>query len=100
VHLKENKVPHGHMKKVVKLLLCLPDSNACIERVFSRINYVWSEEKSRFHVDTIQAILAVKTNTDLSREAFSEKLLSNSAVLKKIHPSDKYYVIAMTSFSK
>jgi hypothetical protein len=59
VHLKENNVPHGNTKKVVQLLLCLPGSNASIEGVFSRMNYVWSEEKSRFHVDTMQAILAV-----------------------------------------
>jgi hypothetical protein len=83
VHLKENYVPHGNMKKGV-VLLCLAGSNASIESVFSRMNYIWSERKSLFHVDTIQAILAMKTNTDLSCEAFSEKLASNPGVLKKI----------------
>jgi hypothetical protein len=56
--MKENSVPHGNTRKVVELLLRLPGSNASIEAVFSRMNYVWSEEKSRFHVDTMQAILA------------------------------------------
>jgi hypothetical protein len=28
--------------------------------MFSHMNYIWSEEKSQFNVDTIQAILAVK----------------------------------------
>jgi hypothetical protein len=66
VHLKENNVPHGNIKKVVELLLCLLGSNASIERVSTRMNYIWSDEKSRVHADTTQAILAVKTNTDLS----------------------------------
>jgi hypothetical protein len=100
VHLKENNVSHSNVEKVVEFLFCLPGSNASIERVFSRMNYVWSEEKSRFHVNTIQAILAVKTNIDLSCEAFSEKLASNPGVLKKIHSSDMYHAIARTSSSK
>jgi hypothetical protein len=68
VHLKENNVPYGNMKKVVELLFCMPGSNASIESVSSSTNYIWFEEKSRFHVDTIEAILAVKMNIDLSYE--------------------------------
>jgi hypothetical protein len=90
VHLKENNEQHSKMKKVAELLLCLPGSNASTERVFTCMNYIWPEEKSRFHVDTIQAIIAVKTNINLSCEAFSEKLASNPGVLKKIHSSDKF----------
>jgi hypothetical protein len=71
VHLKENNVPHGNMK-VVQPLLGLPDSNASIERVFSHMNYISSEEKSRFHVDTTQAMKAMKTNVHLPCEAFSK----------------------------
>jgi hypothetical protein len=69
-------------------------------KVFSRMNYIWSEEKSLFHVDTIQAILAGKTNNVLSCETFSEKIASNPKVLKKIHSSDKYHAIARTSSPK
>jgi hypothetical protein len=46
VHLKENIVPHGNMKKVVELVLCLPGANASIEKVSSRMNYAWSEKRS------------------------------------------------------
>jgi hypothetical protein len=41
------------------------------------MNYIWSEEKSQFHVGS-------KINTDFSCEAFSEKLALNPGVLKKI----------------
>jgi hypothetical protein len=57
-------------------------------------------KRSLFHVYIVQAILAVKTNTDLSREAFSEKLATNPGVLKKIHSSDKYHATARTSSTK
>jgi hypothetical protein len=90
-------VPLGNMKKVAELLLCMSGSNASIERVFSRMNYIGSEEKSQFHVDKTQAILEVKTNIDLSCEAFGENPASNRGVLMKIHSSDKYLAIARTS---
>jgi hypothetical protein len=51
-------------------------------------------------VNIIQAILAVRTNIDLSCEAVSEKLASNPGVLKQIHSSDKYHAIARASSSK
>jgi hypothetical protein len=75
VRFKQKKnVPHGKMKKVVELVLLLPGSNVSIETVFPRMIYIWSEEKHRFYVDTIQTILPVKTNIDLSREEFSKNL--------------------------
>jgi hypothetical protein len=55
-HLKENNMLRGNMKKFVELLLCLPGSNAAIEKVFSHIHYIWSQVMSKFHVETIQAI--------------------------------------------
>jgi hypothetical protein len=64
------------------------------------MKYIWSEEKSQFHTDTIKAILAVKTNTNLSHEAFREKPASNAGVLKKIASTDKCLAIARTSYSK
>jgi hypothetical protein len=64
VHLKENNKPHGNLKKVAELLLCLPGSNASTKGVFSHMNNIWPEKKSRFHVDAIQSILAEKTNID------------------------------------
>jgi hypothetical protein len=42
----------------------------------------------------------LKTNTDLSCEAFSEKLATNRGVSKKTHSSDKYHATARTSSSK
>jgi hypothetical protein len=54
---------------------------------FFHMNYICSEEKSQFYVDTIRAISAVKTNAHLSCKAFGEKIVSNPGVEKKIHSS-------------
>jgi hypothetical protein len=94
--LKENNVPHGSMKKVIELLLCLLGSNTSIEKCFP-VSIISVLKRCLFHVDTVQVILSVKINTDLSYEASSEKLATNPGVLKKIHSSDKYHAIARTS---
>jgi uncharacterized Zn finger protein len=44
-------------------------------------------------VDTIQAILAAKTNIGLSCKACSEKLASNHEVLKETDYSDDYHAL-------
>lgn len=93
LHMKENNVPHANMKKVVSLVMCLPGSNAFVERVFSCMNYIWSDEKSQLKVETMRAILAVKINMGISCEAFSEKISANPAILKQIHSSDKYTAV-------
>jgi hypothetical protein len=64
------------------------------------MNYIWSEDKFQLHVHTTQVILALKRNTDLSCEAFREKIASNAGVLKQIQYSNKCLVIARTSNSK
>jgi hypothetical protein len=84
VHFNENNVQRGTVKKVVELLLCWPGSSASIERVFAHMNYIWSEKMSQFHVYKIQAMLALKSNTDSSYETFNGKLASNPGILKKI----------------
>jgi hypothetical protein len=99
VHLKEIICPTRNMKMGIGPLLCLPGSNASTETVSSRMNYIWSEEKSRFHVYTMHAILAVKTNIDLSCEAFCEKRAPNPVVLRKLQSLDEHHVIGMTSSS-
>jgi hypothetical protein len=61
------------------------------------MNYIWFEEKYQCHVDTIHAILSVDINSDLSCEAFCEKLASNPGALKRIYSSDKYHATSRTS---
>lgn len=38
----------------------MPGTNAAVERTFSNINVLWSDEKNRFLIDTIKSIIIVK----------------------------------------
>ncbi|XP_069701887.1 adenosine deaminase-like isoform X3 [Periplaneta americana] len=55
----------------------------------STMNSIWTDE-SRMKVETVKALLQVKTNFDFSYEELSMKLYGNEQILKKIHSSDKY----------
>ena len=61
------------------------------------MNCVWIEKKYELNMGTFKATLTVKTNTDLSHEAFNGKLAANPGALKKLHDSGKYYATATNS---
>jgi hypothetical protein len=42
--------------------MALPGSNAAVERVFSVINALWTDEKNRLKIQTVKALTIVKTH--------------------------------------
>lgn len=47
-----------NMKKVLSLILVLPFSNACVERIFSRLKNIKTEHRNRLKTDTICALMS------------------------------------------
>ena len=90
--LSELEINTPNLRKIIAVLMCLPGSNASVERIFSLMNALWTDEKNRFLVEAIKAIPMTKSNFNLSCDAFAKKLAKNKAipVLKKIHGSEKY----------
>lgn len=83
-HFKVNDIPRTNLARLVFVVMCLPESNAPIERVFSQINDIWTAARNRFAVPPIKAMLIMKTNFNLPCEEFMEKLVEDRAILKKI----------------
>ncbi|KAK0132613.1 hypothetical protein N1851_032481 [Merluccius polli] len=96
-HFKENDIPHTNLARLVSVVMCLPGSNAPVERVFSQMNDIWTDSRNRLTVPSIKAILIVKTNINLPCEKFMEMLAKDSAIQKKIHSSEKYAIFLMFS---
>ena len=88
--MSELEINTPNLRKLSAVLMCLPGSNAPVERIFSQMNALWTDEKNRFLVETIKSILMIKSNTNLSCDAFAKKLAKDKAILKKIHGSEKY----------
>ncbi|KAJ4432540.1 hypothetical protein ANN_21163 [Periplaneta americana] len=65
-------------------------SNSSIQRLFSTMNSIWTDEKSRMRIETVKASLQVKTKFHVSCEELSVKLYGNEQIFKKIYSSDKH----------
>uniref|UniRef100_A0A2S2N9H4 HAT C-terminal dimerisation domain-containing protein n=1 Tax=Schizaphis graminum TaxID=13262 RepID=A0A2S2N9H4_SCHGA len=80
-----------NLKIVVEFLMCIPGSNANVERIFSDMNNLWTDDKSRFDVKTVKAMLVVKHFFTENCSEFHDFLLGNKNLLKNIHSSEKYF---------
>lgn len=89
-HFQDNEIPFNNLARLASVVMCLPGSNAPVERVFSQMNDVWTAARNRFTIPTIKAMLVVKTNFNFPCQEFMEKLAKDKAILKKIHSSEKY----------
>ncbi|KAL0833090.1 hypothetical protein ABMA28_001200 [Loxostege sticticalis] len=49
-----------NLKEIIMVLLVLPFSNACVERVFSQLKLIKSDNRNRLNTDTIAALMATK----------------------------------------
>jgi hypothetical protein len=69
----------------------IPGNSAAKERVFSITNALSTDEKSRFLIETIKAVIVTKTHFEVPSCSDSCTLISNSPKLpQEIHSSTKY----------
>jgi hypothetical protein len=60
--------------------------------VFSLINAIWTDEKKRLKIETVKALIIVKTYfKNLSCAEFYDQILNEKEILEQVHKSDKYF---------
>jgi hypothetical protein len=80
-----------NISRVVEFSLSLPGTNAAVERVFSLVNALWSDERTRLEVSTVKSIVLVKHHfRNYKCPEFHEFILQNRKILEQIHSSTKY----------
>ncbi|KAK4886708.1 hypothetical protein RN001_002979 [Aquatica leii] len=79
-----------NLLKIVEFSLCLPGTNAPVERVFSLMNKVWTSEKTQLSVTTLKSILVTKYNFNESCSEFYHLIKENEAILSAVHSSSQY----------
>ena len=78
------------LRRLVSSLLSISASNAFCESVFSIVNNVFTDEKNRFHPDTLNAFVAIKINSDFDCSEAQELFLSDTNLLNAAKSSEKY----------
>jgi hypothetical protein len=61
-HFTRQDINAENLKCLVSFCLALPGCNAAVERVFSLINVLWTDEKNRLKIETVEALTIVKTH--------------------------------------
>ncbi len=78
------------MALLVEYILCVPATNASIERIFSLISKYWTAEKTQMKVETLLAVLNVKVNIPSDCQEFYDVFKASDTLLDQIHNSEKY----------
>jgi hypothetical protein len=80
---------------VLEFSFAIPGISAATERVFSIKNTLLADEKSRFLVETIKAMIVTKTNfEELSCNDLYTLISKNPILLQEIRSSTKYNTCA------
>ena len=81
------------LKTLVFSILSIFSSNSYCESVFSVVNNVWTEDKSRLNIDTLNALVSVKCNSNFKCSEMYSVFLKNCELLKKAQSVTKYNCI-------
>jgi hypothetical protein len=75
---------------ILEFSFAIPDTSAVIERVFSITNALWTDEQSRFLVETIKAVIVPKTHfEELPCNDFCTLISNNPKLLQEIRSCTK-----------
>ncbi|XP_060779350.1 uncharacterized protein LOC132887760 [Neoarius graeffei] len=63
-HFKNREIPHRNVRQLCEFAMCLPGTNAPVERIFSLMSNTWTDERNRMTVPTLKALLITCVNFD------------------------------------
>ncbi len=86
---------HENAPNLLKLLqhiglLSIPVSNASVERVFSIMGNIWTDERNRLTVDTVRSELTIFFNLPYTCTDFKIAVTQNKRLIKAAQPDAKY----------
>lgn len=90
LHFRANNIPCEIFHIISEYVMCLPGSNAPVERIFSPRNKIWSIEKTQLSVAVLKAILFTKVNIKKTCNELYSYLKTRPDILKQICSTEKY----------
>lgn len=87
---RDQELSVENLMKLVEFGFCLPGTSAEVERLFSIIFNVWTEEKGQMTLPTLESIINVKFNSDLDCKQFHENNKNDKSILSKVIGGEKY----------
>jgi hypothetical protein len=78
------------LKLVIGTVLSIPIANDYVERIFSVIDNLWTNERNRMDVNLVKAELCTKFNFSMKCNDFHEFVKDNIELLNAAKSSKKY----------
>jgi hypothetical protein len=89
--VRSERISLRNTQLILKFSFAIPGTRAATERVFSITNALWTDEKTRFLVEIIKAIIVAKTHfEELPCNDFYTLISNNPKLLQEIRSSTKY----------
>jgi hypothetical protein len=79
-----------NLLKIVQYVMSIPVSNSSVERVFSVMGNVWTDECSRLSTASVKSELEIFFNIPYSCVAFKDAISGNKQILRAAELNNKY----------
>jgi len=79
-----------NIKQIVQYVFSVPCSNAFVERVFSHMNSLWTDERNRLGIDTVKAELVIRNNITYNCSEFFDQIQNEKHLLNAVKNAAKY----------
>lgn len=100
-----SKSQSPNLFKIVQHIFAIPPNNAYVERVFSKMKFIWNDRRNRLQNDMVKAELFIHFNIQMTCSEFSEFLKTRTNETKELVAcvksekstnSRKFYLIKKT----
>lgn len=85
-----NNCDFSNLFKIISFFMSIPASSAFPERVFSVVNFKWSDERNRCSIDLIKNELYIYFNINENCAQFFDSVKNNTSLLQKAKTQEKY----------
>jgi hypothetical protein len=76
--------------KIVETVLAIPIGNDFVERIFSIMHNLWSDERNRLSVKMVKAEICTKVNYSMTCSEFKNVVANNTKFINAAESTDKY----------
>ena len=80
-----------NLLKLLQYVLSIPVSNAAVERIFSVMANLWSDERNRLTVEAVRSELMIFFNSTYSCQEFKDIVSRNKQLIKAAQSDAKYH---------
>lgn len=91
--LNNQNRPIKQISLLVQYAFAIPGTSTEVERLFSIINDVWGPDKGQMKLETLEAHLNVKVNSNKGCDAYYNSIKLNKKLLAQVQGGDKYKTV-------